>query len=389
MGNTSKKSLAISQTLFFICMTAFFGISGILLFFLPQRTYSENENRYLTTFQKPSFSSFMDASMQENLTKGADDQFFLRDFWMECATAVQKGIGFKDAGGVYFGRDGYYLERMLDSDLSKSRYANNLRYLEQFASNCQKGRKSKVVFLPVPSAGVILPGKLPAYGTLYDADRLYSQAEAALKQAEFIDIRPDLLQESKNSQIYFKTDHHWTMYGAYTGYSAWCSAHGHAGRPLEQFGPECASETFYGTLYSKAPAFFTQPDMLYIPKNLLPVQVQIDEQKPVDSIYKLDKLAAKDKYGVYFGGNFAKIKINTAGADQENKGRLLIIKDSFANSMVPFLINEGYNEIMLLDLRYYNDSVSKLVQTEQPDEVLVLYEMSNFAQDMNFFKILK
>ena len=105
----------------------------------------------------------------------------------------------------------------------------------------------------------------------------------------------------------------------------------------------------------------------------------------------MGKLDTKDKYGVYFGGNFAQIEIlmdQTSNDKNKTNKKLLIIKDSFANSIVPFLMPE-YSEIIMLDLRYFNESISELMKKYQPDETLVLYEISNFAQDMNFFKILK
>ena len=135
------------------------------------------------------------------------------------------------------------------------------------------------------------------------------------------------------------------------------------------------------------PDYQSRPDQLYIPKNLAEAQIIIG-QKQSDSIYDFSRLETKDKYSVYFGGNFARIDIHMPKHNRRNLKKLLIIKDSFANSIVPFLMPE-FDEITMLDLRYYNESVARLMSEIQPDETLVLYEMSNFAQDMNIFKILK
>ena len=95
---------------------------------------------------------------------------------------------------------------------------------------------------------------------------------------------------------------------------------------------------------------------------------------------------SKDKYAVYFGGNFGRIDIELKNS--RNHKKLLVIKDSFANSLIPFLMAD-YAQITLIDFRYFNKPVSKLIQEIQPDETLIVYEISNFAQDTNFFKILK
>ena len=114
-------------------------------------------------------------------------------------------------------------------------------------------------------------------------------------------------------------------------------------------------------------------------------KIIIDETQ-TNSIYDWNKLDTKDKYGVYFGGNFGRIDIYTKSSS-DNK-TLLVIKDSFANSFIPFVMAD-YAHIVMIDFRYYNMPYSSLMNEIQPDDTLVLYEISNFAQDTNFLKILK
>lgn len=378
------KYFILSCRIFFSIILLLFTISGCLLFFLPQDTFSENENRYLATFKPLSMERFMDLSMQENVTDSANDQFWNRDFWMKLSTGLQHMIGFQDVGGVYFGKENYYFERILDSHLSEIRYINNLRYLEQFAATADV----KTTFFPVPSSGTILKNQLPDYAVLYSDSHLYELAKKSLAHASLLDIRPDFTHYRPNNQLYFKTDHHWSMQGAYLGYAAFCKMHGLTAQDLSSFDPKCTSQSFYGTLYSKAPRFFSQPDIFFLPEHINKSSVMIDS-KDAAGIYDYSKLQTKDKYGVYFGGNFGKITIQAAlGRQEKPVKKLLVVKDSFANSFVPFLIGH-YDEIIMLDLRYFNDSISSLMQAEHPSDILVLYELSNFAQDMNFFKILK
>ena len=72
---------------------------------------------------------------------------------------------------------------------------------------------------------------------------------------------------------------------------------------------------------------------------------------------------------------------------QAKGGTLLVIKDSFANSFVP-LLTENYKKIVMLDLRYYNLSVQKVLEENAGADILVLYEMSNFAKEGNLHKLL-
>ena len=85
-----------------------------------------------------------------------------------------------------------------------------------------------------------------------------------------------------------------------------------------------------------------------------------------------------DKYRIFFGGNTAKIVISTAG----NTGkRLLVLKDSYANCLVPFLA-PYYDEIVMIDLRYQMDLIGDILQQEKAfTDVLLCYNMEKFLQD--------
>ena len=49
---------------------------------------------------------------------------------------------------------------------------------------------------------------------------------------------------------------------------------------------------------------------------------------------------------------------------------------------------ENYKKIVMLDLRYYNLSVQKVLEENAGADILVLYEMSNFAKEGNLHKLL-
>ena len=68
------------------------------------------------------------------------------------------------------------------------------------------------------------------------------------------------------------------------------------------------------------------------------------------------------------------------------KRNLLVIKDSFANSFVPFIISE-YDNIYMVDLRYNNDNMGSYLEEHEITDVLVLYNVSNFISDKNIFKL--
>lgn len=103
----------------------------------------------------------------------------------------------------------------------------------------------------------------------------------------------------------------------------------------------------------------------------------VDEQKKSASFYDTEKLKSRDKYALFFGGNHAKVKISTP---VETNHTLLVLKDSYANSFVPFL-TQHYRRIIMVDPRYYYGNLEELMQAENVDEVLYLYNANTFFSD--------
>lgn len=369
-------------TIFFsIGIIGLLSITGLATFFGPQKTFSENENRYLTKVSDINWEEIKSGNAQSTLTKVADDQFPCHDFWMQTSTEIGKIMGKKDIGGVYLGQDHYYFEKILDSDFDNNRYYNNLRLVAAM----QEKLREPVITMLVPSPSTIHKDKLPKYAVEYDSNQKYKQGMEVIGSENWLDIRTLLKKESKQSQVYFRTDHHWTMSGAYTAYKAFMEQMGEKAKSLEYFNLCEKSTTFYGTLYSKALDKDAIPDTLFIPENI-PSDLQITcDEETLESIYDVDKLNTKDKYAIFFGGNYGITQILNSNGKQDKT--LVIIKDSFANCFTPMLI-ENYQKIIMLDLRYYNDSVSNLLSTEKNKTVLVLFEISNFAKETNLHKLM-
>ena len=64
----------------------------------------------------------------------------------------------------------------------------------------------------------------------------------------------------------------------------------------------------------------------------------------------------------------------------------LLFKDSFANSFLPFLIND-YENIYVIDLRYFNQDVSTYIDERKIDEIMFLYNVTNLADDTALKKL--
>ena len=144
---------------------------------------------------------------------------------------------------------------------------------------------------------------------------------------------------------------------------------------------------FSGTLASKSGYHKAEDSIeVYEPENT-EVQYLVsdsDNGEKHPTVYDRSALNGKDKYQVFFGGNHARVDITTAN---RTKKRLLMFKDSYANCFVPFLL-PYYNEIIMIDPRYYYDNVQALIANRGITDILFLYNMDTFLNDNSIADVL-
>lgn len=370
-----KRKPVIFVAFFFVVLALFAGLT----FGLPAREFSDNENRYLAKMPKLTVDALLSGEFQSQLGEFLSDQIPLREFWIETNTNIKKWLGKTEINGVYFGSNGYYFQQFTDSSYSSSRKDAVFALLERFAGK----QSASVTVMPVPTPGAVLADKLPQNAPMYNADAMWQDLKTAVPSAKFVDLRAAFA--AAKEQLYYKTDHHWTAYGAYEAYVQYCACAGLTAKPLEHFGLEQMSDSFFGTIYSKTLDSAAKPDAIYAPQNLPEISIRFDGEKTGSSVYDEAFLNQKDKYAYFFGGNWGKVEIQT-GAN--NGKRLLVIKDSFANSFVPYLL-EDYEQIIMLDLRYFGGNADQVITNNGITDVLVLYEMTNLLTDTGIIKLTK
>ena len=357
-------------------LAAIFGILVALALaslLTPEREFSPNENRYLQLKPELSWTTLMDGTFTKKAEDYVSDQIALRDTWMETASLVQRSALRQEINDTWLGRDGRYFAKVTPDTFDTDQYEKNLEQVRTFFDN-NSGKDCRIMMVPTPA--YMLRDDLPANAPLFDAagcfDTLTNQFG---KQA--IDLRPALTPDAAN--MYYRTDHHWTTEGAQTAYGVWCAATGHAD---QSWTLTPMSTTFRGTLYSKVLLPDSPYDTVSIASSAAIRSMDCDGEVS-DSLYSMAALEEKDHYKIFMGGNYAKVVIDTGA----NTGKsLLVVKDSFANSFLPFLVKD-YDTITVLDLRFYREGVQPLA--DEANDVLVLYELTNFAADKNLYKLNK
>ena len=371
----SNKKYSVFITVLFCTFLFGFGIAHIIL---PDRDFSEQENHSLSQFKAPTLDTLRSGEFMKTFEKYISDQFPLRDQWVQLKALSERVLGKQENNGVYFGTDG---QTLFAHYTAPDDLADRMGYVNKLADNL----KVPVYFSLVPDKTYVWADRLPANAPKADDGWMNETAKAlAGESLHYIDLYGVL----SGDDVFYRTDHHWTTMGAYQGYTALAAAINGSATVLD-YGPKRVSDSFYGTTWSSSGAGWVKPDEMYtwVPEggeNGLITVKRHPEGSPIDgSLYDLSKLEIKDKYTMFLGGNQPICIIRNP---EGKNGRLLVLRDSYADSIAPFLALD-YQEVHLLDLRYYNQPPRLYVTTNRIDQVLVLYSAFNFASDGNLFKL--
>jgi len=349
-----------------IIFVTFLAAIAVLFAVLPQKDYSENEKRVLAETPELTLDAVTDGSFGKDLETYLADHFPLRDFFVGVHAYYEQALGLNGNSGIYAGDDGYLITAPAEFD--ETRANNNVKYLSEFTEKAGLPTSLMVV----PNAGYVLEEKLPAIHETYWDDSLM---EIAGEKMNLIDLRQGFLQDPEG--LYYRTDHHLTSLGTYRMYLVWCQTQGIT--PAE-FSLAESYEGFYGTTYSKSGLWATGPDDLEIWKPQDPGSYKVTicegEEKIFDSLYFTDHLQNMDKYPVFLDGNHSLVVVEN---EQNKNGRtLLLLKDSYAHCFATFAA-EHYEKIVMVDMRYYRQSVQDVIDTYGVTEILCLYGAENLA----------
>lgn len=362
------------------------GIIFILTLFLfliinvivPDREKSVQENRMLATKPKFRLSSLISGDYDEKFEAYMDDQFVGRDMWRKLKVTVDRIGGSRLENGVYIGMNGQLLEQIEVAD--ENHLAANIKAIKSFS---ESQSKIPVRMMLVPDAANVLNHSLPALAKPEDQTQMFSMVRKDLGDSvEWIDVSTEL-NKHKTEKIYYKTDHHWTTLGAFYAFQAAAPSLGIDGDLSGKYVSYAVSDSFNGMLASKSGVNLGEKEQIdiYVPteEDTDLIVDYVDEGKRSTSLYDSSKLKEKDQYTVFLGGNSSLLDIRTVSTSTK---RLLLVKDSFANSFIPFL-TPYYREIVVVDPRYYGGTINDLMDSYRISEVLFLYSGNTFFKDNN------
>lgn len=343
-------------------------LAGLLVWHivLPDRNKSETENRTLAQLPEFSWETLVDGSYTEAVEEYFADQFPLRDQWMVLKARAEQLLGKHEFNGVYLCDDTLIskVETPVEGMVEK-----NLSYIDRLSEKAD----ADVVLGMIPSAAEVWKNKLPSGAESWDQTDLLAQSDVDFQS---------ILMEHADEQIFYRTDHHWTTLGAFYGANALLEFLDKEALKEEDFTAETVSDSFCGTLYSQSGIHWLEPDTLefWVEEDGLSVTSWRTGKEEAANLYDRSYLDGKDKYSAFLGGNQPMCVIKNENIIDGSK--LLLIRDSYADSMAPFLA-QRFSEVHLLDLRYYRFPVSTYTAENEIDNIAVVYSVQNFISDVN------
>ena len=367
----------------FVLLLAVFVFVGVIA---PKDEQSGiDENRTLKQMPEITKETVLSGQFSVEFEDYLSDNIGFRSKFMKLSSKINdlKGVSTNLGKIVYVKKD---LGAGGETDEKNRLLVQGNRIMEIYSFDEEKGKKYADAVNKYAEAfsdkaeiySMLIPTQIEFAGKIYSKTS-YSQKDAIEKiygsitdTVKKVDVY-NLMKENSKDYIYFRTDHHWTQRGAYIGYKAFVERSGGSAVEISELKPNRA-DGFFGFLYNQAndTSIAGSPD--YIEwfegeENYTVNATTVENGKLVE--YKSKIYVTPDgapKYSVFMGGDHSFAEINT---NVKNGKTVLVIKDSYANALIPLLTN-NYETVLAVDPRSYYGKVEEIVEKHGVDQILIM-----------------
>lgn len=385
-----------------------------------RETFSENENRFLKKFPKFSLDTFKTTEYMQDIEKYTSDHFPFRDKFTNIETKIKKVLGIKENNSIFFAKDEFLVENYKEN---KEEIDRRIDIINKFINNLESNdtKLKNISIMISPTSLYAYGNKLDEYQRSYAGDEkssidyIYKKLNDGINEDKkemvklidvFEDIKASVLYNEKNNideLLYFRLDHHWTVNGAFVAYNKFARDNNMKAFSKDMFNKILLSDDFKGTNYSRSFEYSYTPDIMekyelkdkVLKEKFENIKVtyfdsETNTEKVTNSIYFDKYLETKDKYSYFLENNPPYMIVSHKNKDILNsddmKESILVLKDSYANVLVPFLINH-YKKIYVVDLRYFGYSISDYIKNNEIEDVLLIYNILTFQDDLGIVKL--
>ncbi len=427
----------VSAVVFVLALTAF----GVVSFLDEDATVSETENRKLKENPPFSVSALFDGKWTQEFENYYSDTFPFREMFIGFNSKISSALtqfGGKDDNIIisYNKNDEDFVGEGIDlgieketqkSEVTQKNEENSYDNVKEDVGGTFKGsilvtgkmaleiftgsdkmandyaslvnktasvmpKNVKFYSMIVPTASEFYAGK--TYSSGIHSQKTYIEKAYSQMSDDIITIDAySKLEEKTDEYIYFRTDHHWTARGAYCGYTAFCEKSGNTAVKLEEL-ETGKIDGFVGSLYkaSNADVLKKNPDFVEYFKTRVDVQAKAyadSKMQNGQSVYVVSrKVNSSNKYLAFIGGDQPLEKIVTSN---KNGKKILVIKESYANALVPFLC-DNYEEVYVVDPRKTTFDLVKFAEEQNIDDVLMInyaFAMANTTFSKAMYEMIK
>lgn len=395
----NKKINTITTALFLLVIFGF----GIAFWAIPDKDFSEEENRALQTFPALSAEDWLEGKTSAALTDYYADQFPLRNGWVGLHALCEVGRGSGESGGVLLGENGQLAVRRFDMYLSRTERAENTDFYRhthvQAGLSGLEALNNNLGAAGIPFTALLAPRTLDvtlgdlSYPAVLSEELVATvESELAARGVDSLNLTTDFRERHEAGEyVYYRTDHHWTTYGAYRAYEALLTAWGMEEDILPASAFTVAEvPDFYGTTHARGGMLWVAPDTLEL--WTIPEGPFADTRYAVrdgdgnllipQGFHDKSYLSTKDKYSVFLSGTHNLLTVTEEGPTGDSdtpRPRLLVARDSFANSLVPFLAR--HYDVVMVNLTGTVDlsTLSELAVQEGCERVVLVCNLENLV----------
>jgi len=354
-----------------IFMSAILLLGTVGLCGFPAPRFSAAENRLLSAFPVFSTEALADGTYTAALDSYAAERVPFRGIGRAVYATGELALWRGEAHGVILCRDGSLCRRLA---VNEQIFKQNLSALPRLQKNLGD--------LPLTTA--VAPRRidvrcevLPALYNTAREQAVWEQLPAGV--VTFLDATEDVQ--------WYRTDHHWTQEGAYFAYVRLSRYLGYTPHPKSDFNVQTLSQSFPGTSAAAAGFLHVNPDTISVFRYTGEESYRVlRDGKPAEfaGLYDTAKLTTSDQYALFLGGNCGLLQIDLG--EEDTRPALLVIKDSFANSLFPFLAR--HYRILAIDPRYCS-KIDLAALASACDRALVLCGMQTLTQTPFFQGLLR
>ncbi|GGA64865.1 DHHW family protein [Ornithinibacillus halotolerans] len=372
----------------------FLFIFGIYMILTEDHQISHIENRTLAQTPDLSTENIITGQYMKDVETYITDQFPGRDVWLKTYTNYQVLSGKTYVNDYYIGAEDWIMPKPSQT-LKEKGINSSSETINELAQFLQE-EEIEFYYFMVPHKVTLFQSIFPDYinesKSEENKDYFLSKLDEDIVTVDMANVFRDEFTKEEIESMYFKTDHHWNGKGALEAYKLMSNTFKKHSDSI-QVNEESLKETYYQKECLSPPTEFVgsynrqiymtvnsndhEKMCVYLQEAFTEYKVYANgEKKKPEHIYF--NVSAKDEvsYSDLYTRDFSELTIINPNV---KAGKMLVIKDSYANALV-YHLAQNFHQTTFYDVRHNEgESVRDYILENDFDYVAVIYNSENLS----------